>query len=118
MVKDMSMFPPAGNPNQTPVSVAINVAFSHLDDIVPADSLWKVRVQTDMYWDLSLCALDTRNQHICESRYGVYYFVVPGYVLQPLGATINANYTDDGVFAGDYVNSSCLKVSGSTCALF
>jgi len=121
LAQNMVAFPPLGAPSaRNKLKVSINVGVVRVEQISPADSSWKMRVQTDMYWDKAYCSASESNQAACDAgRFGGanLYFVSVDDLLNPDGATPNAQFKEDALFAAHYENGHCLAADYSDLSL-
>ena len=64
----MGMFPPAGSPNDEQVVVNLGMVVTSINNILPAERTWGVRVQTDPEDREAVCAALCEHTLIVDPR--------------------------------------------------
>ena len=105
----MPQYPPLDGLRDPPIDVFMSIVLTKLETIDPENHEFKMRLETDMYWDSGICDLSIRNSDLCASRFGTFYFVTAQNTKNPDAETTNAVLTSSGVFDPDYGNQGCLK---------
>ena len=112
MVRKMASFPPLEwKSSGDKLKVYIGVGIVRIEQISPADSSWKIRVQTDTYYDQAYCEISGSAKAACDAgRLGTagLYFATVDDVLNPDGVTVNSQMNAPKVFEADYKNGACL----------
>ena len=119
--RQMTSFPPLEKPDAgAKLKVRVNVGVVRIEQISPESSNWKLRVQTDMYWDQAFCDAGVSNRAACDAgRFGTagLYFVGIDDILNPDGATLNSQVEQSGLFSEKYENGACLAADYSDLSL-
>ena len=87
----------------------LNIVPIKLEYLQPAAFEWKMRIQTDMYWDLGQCAASPANEALCADRLATWWFMQAADTKNPDAETTNAAYTTEGLFLDLYPNGGCMK---------
>jgi len=109
LAETMPQYPPMGGATDPVLDVFMNIVLTRIETIEPENHEFKMRLETDTYWDSGICGLSTRNTEICASRFGTFYFVAAKSTKNPDAETTNAVLTTSNIFDPAYGNSGCLK---------